>query len=170
MTPTRRTEASAQACALLLQQPIWLQAKSVLFFAPLADEPDLWPLLENALATGKTVALPRFVPEDNSYIPCEIREPARDVEPGRFGIREPAERCSELHSNRLDLLLVPGVAFDLQGRRLGRGKGFYDQLLTAVRGTSCGVAFDEQIVGEIPVEPHDEYLNCILTPTRWIEL
>jgi len=170
MTPTRRTEVSAQARALLQQQPLWLQAKSVLFFAPLADEPDLWPLLENALAAGKSVALPRFAPEDNSYVPCEIREPGRDLEPGRFGIREPVDRCPELPTNRLDLLLVPGVAFDLQGRRLGRGKGFYDQLLAAVRGTSCGVAFDEQIVGEIPVEPHDEYLNCILTPTRWIEL
>ena len=53
MTPTRRTEASAQACALLQQQPIWLKAKSVLFFAPLADEPDLWPLLENALGISE---------------------------------------------------------------------------------------------------------------------
>jgi 5-formyltetrahydrofolate cyclo-ligase len=67
------------------------------------------------------------------------------------------------------LVLVPGVAFDSHGRRLGRGKGFYDQLLAFVRGTKCGVAFDEQIVPEIPIEPHDVRLNCILTPTRWIE-
>jgi 5-formyltetrahydrofolate cyclo-ligase len=66
--------------------------------------------------------------------------------------------------------LVPGVAFDLHGRRLGRGKGFYDRLLADVRGKTCGVAFDEQIVREVPVEPHDSDVNCILTPTRWIEL
>ena len=69
-----------------------------------------------------------------------------------------------------DLILVPGVAFDLHGRRLGRGKGFYDQLLAAVRGTTCGVAFEQQMVREVPVEPHDIHLNSILTPTRWIEL
>jgi len=170
MIPAQRAAASARACTLLQRQTAWENAKSVLFYAPLAEEPDLWPLLAGALAAGKIIALPRFVPEDNSYVACEIHEPARDLEPGRFGIREPADRCPELPLNRLDLVLVPGVAFDLHGRRLGRGKGFYDQLLAAVRGTSCGVAFDEQIVGEIPVEPHDAHLNCILTPTRWIEL
>ena len=72
--------------------------------------------------------------------------------------------------NRLDFILVPGVAFDLHGRRLGRGRGYYDILLAKVRGTTCGVAFDEQIVREVPVEPHDSDVNCILTPTRWIEL
>ncbi len=168
--PAQRVAASGRARALLQQQAVWRQAKSVLFYAPLPEEPDLWPLLSDALGAGKTIALPRFVPEDNSYIACEVREPARDVEPGRYGIREPVERCAEFPSNRLDLILVPGVAFDLHGRRLGRGKGFYDQLLAVVRGTSCGVAFDEQIVGEIPVEPHDAELDCILTPTRWIEL
>ncbi|MEY2466031.1 MAG: 5-formyltetrahydrofolate cyclo-ligase, partial [Verrucomicrobiota bacterium] len=69
----------------------------------------------------------------------------------------------------LDLILVPGVAFELHGRRLGRGKGFYDRLLADMRGTTCGVAFDEQIVAEIPVEPHDVHLDYLLTPTRWIE-
>jgi 5-formyltetrahydrofolate cyclo-ligase len=68
------------------------------------------------------------------------------------------------------LILVPGVAFDLRGYRLGRGKGFYDQLLAAVRGPTCGVGFDEQIVDAVPVEPHDVRLSCLLTPTRWIEL
>jgi 5-formyltetrahydrofolate cyclo-ligase len=71
--------------------------------------------------------------------------------------------------NRLDLVLVPGVAFDARGGRLGRGKGFYDRLLSAVNGTKCGVAFDEQIVDAVPVGPLDVLVNCILTPTRWIE-
>jgi 5-formyltetrahydrofolate cyclo-ligase len=104
------------------------------------------------------------------YVACEIKDPEKDLLVGRFGIREPETWCGEIELNRLDFTLVPGVAFDLQGRRLGRGKGFYDQMLAAVRGTTCGVAFDEQIVGEVPVEPHDTRVNCILTPTRWIEL
>jgi len=74
-----------------------------------------------------------------------------------------------ISGNRLDLILVPGIAFDLRGRRLGRGKGYYDRWLPALRGKTCGVAFDEQIVDDIPLEPHDVVVNCILTPTRWIE-
>ena len=84
-------------------------------------------------------------------------------------MREPAAHCAEVPLNRLDLVLVPGVAFDARGGRLGRGKGFYDRLLAAVRGTKCGVAFDEQIVDAVPNGPLDIRLNCILTPTRLIE-
>jgi len=68
---------------------------------------------------------------------------------------------------RLDLALVPGVAFDLNGHRLGRGKGYYDRLLAMLTGPACGVAFDQQIVSQVPNEPHDVRLSCILTPTRW---
>jgi 5-formyltetrahydrofolate cyclo-ligase len=72
--------------------------------------------------------------------------------------------------NRLDLALVPGVGFDADGRRLGRGRGHYDRLLAQVAGTKCGVAFDEQMAPEIPVAPHDVILNRIVTPTRWLEV
>ena len=68
-----------------------------------------------------------------------------------------------------DWLFIPGLGFDLKGARLGRGKGFYDRLLADVRGSKCGVAFDEQLVATVPVGPRDIPLNCILTPTRWIE-
>jgi 5-formyltetrahydrofolate cyclo-ligase len=130
---------------------------------------DVWPLLADCLAAGKTVALPRFDAATRRYVACQITDLARDLGEGQFGIREPGGHCIAIPPNRLDLVLVPGVAFDVHGRRLGRGKGFYDQLLAFVRGTTCGVAFDEQIVDSIPVEPHDVSLNCILTPTRWLE-
>jgi len=168
MTNSQRTEGSAAARALLELQEAWIQAKSVLFYAPLPDELDVWALAEKVLLEGKKVSLPRFDPRRNCYTACEIRDLSTDLRPGRFGIREAGERCAELSLNRLDLILVPGVAFDPQGRRLGRGKGFYDQLLAAVQGTTCGVAFDEQIERDIPVEPHDILVDCILTPTRWI--
>jgi 5-formyltetrahydrofolate cyclo-ligase len=71
--------------------------------------------------------------------------------------------------NQLDFLLVPGVAFDRSGRRLGRGKGFYDRLLAGVTGMKCGVAWDEQIVHELPAEPHDIAMDLMLTPSRWAD-
>jgi len=168
MTDAQRIESSSQARALLESQAVWVQAKSVLFFAPLPEEVDVWALAGKGLSAGKTISLPRFDPERNSYAACEIRNLSSDLQSGRFGIREAAESCAELSLKRLDLILVPGVAFDSQGRRLGRGRAFYDQLLAAMRGTTCGVAFDEQIEREIPVEPHDIFVDCILTPTRWI--
>jgi 5-formyltetrahydrofolate cyclo-ligase len=169
MAPEQRATASDRACALLEQQAVWKKANLIFFYAPLPEELDIWPLLSDSLAAGKTVALPRFDSATQRYVACQITDVARDLNHGQFGIREPGAHCIAVPPNRLDLVLVPGVAFDLQGRRLGRGKGFYDQMLAAVRGTTCGVAFDEQIVDTIPIEPHDVHLNCILTPTRWIE-
>jgi 5-formyltetrahydrofolate cyclo-ligase len=170
MSATERATLSTQARSVLQQQPCWHQAKSALLFAPMAGELDIWPLVTEALTAGKVVALPRFVPQTSLYEACPIEDPVGDLVAGRFGIREPAPRCAGKALNMLDIILVPGIAFDLHGRRLGRGRGFYDRLLAAVRGTRCGVAFDEQIVREIPAEPHDALLNCILTPTRWVQL
>lgn len=169
LSPAARSSRSTELCARLRQQPRWQQAKTVLLFAPLPDEPNVWLLLDEALSAGKTVALPSFVSATNTYVARRVTEPARDLVVGKFGIREVAEVSPEMAVNQLDLVLVPGIAFDPHGNRLGRGKGFYDRLLAAVRGTKCGVAFDEQLVERVPVGPLDIRLNCILTPTRWIE-
>jgi 5-formyltetrahydrofolate cyclo-ligase len=169
MTAEQRATASSLARTLLEMQTVWKRAKLIFFYAPLPEEMDIWPLVQDSLAAGKIVALPRFDTATQRYVACQVQDLAQDLGNGQFGIREPGGHCIAIPPNRLDLVLVPGVAFDMQGRRLGRGKGFYDQLLASVRGTTCGVAFDEQIVEAVPVQPHDVHLNCILTPTRWIE-
>ncbi len=169
LSPEYRAAVAAQVMVSLASRPEWARASSVLLFAPLPDELDVWPLVEMALMAGKAVALPAFDPSASGYVAQQIVDVTRDVVAGKFGVREPAESCAEVLLNQLDLVLVPGIAFDARGGRLGRGKGFYDRLLAGVRGTKCGVAFDEQLVDAVPVGPHDIRLNCILTPTRWIE-
>ena len=169
LTAVERVAASTRLCVRLKEQGIWRAARSVLFFAPRPDEPDLWPVLHEAIAAGMSVSLPSFDPETNQYVARQLVDPVNQIVAGKFGIREPAESCTAVPLNRLDLALVPGVAFDARGARLGRGRGFYDRLLTNVRGSKCGVAFEEQIVDAVPVGPLDIRLNCILTPTRWIE-
>jgi 5-formyltetrahydrofolate cyclo-ligase len=170
ISPAARAAASAQICARLKEQEFWKNAASVLFFAPLPGEPDLWPLLEETLAAGKTVALPRFDPAEQSYVACRVQNLRTEIIAGQFGIREPVPRCVEIPFGRLDLILVPGMAFDLNGNRLGRGKGFYDRLLIEIRGVKCGIGFDEQIAGEIPAGKLDMPMDFILTPTRGVKI
>lgn len=170
MPAEARAAASLKACELMRRQDLWRRARSVLLFAPIHGELDVWPLLRTALTEGKEAALPRFLQDTGGYGACAVRKPETDITVGKWNIREPHERCEVVPLNQLDLILVPGVAFDLHGHRLGRGKGYYDQILAVVRGSACGIAFDEQIVPEVPVEPHDMQVNRILTPTRWIEL
>ncbi len=165
--PSARSTKSAQACWRLQQESVWQQARSVLLYAPLPDEPDIEPLWRDALATAKELSLPRFDAERQVYVAGRVLEPRDDLRPGRFGIMEPKQGSPEVPLKQLDFIVVPGVAFSLDGRRLGRGRGFYDRLLTSVRGIKCGVAFDEQIVDAIPADGHDIRLDYILTPTRW---
>jgi 5-formyltetrahydrofolate cyclo-ligase len=139
-------------------------------FYPLNDEPDIAPLLEQALAAGKTIALPRYNSSLGVYEAALIRNLTEDLVPGRFGVREPSPNCPALPLNQLDLTLVPGIAFDASGRRLGRGKGFYDRLLPGTTGMTLGLAFDWQESDALPTEPHDVELNAVLTPTRWLKV
>lgn len=170
VTEDERLQASEQACKLLETQEVWKNARSVLFYVPLKDELDLSRLWESALLDQKVLALPRFAPELEGYVACHLKDRTELTSSGRFGILEPSGICPVYPLKQLDLVLVPGVAFDKNGRRLGRGKGFYDRLLKDVSGTKCGVAFDQQIERDLPVEPHDVHLNCILTPARWFSV
>ena len=167
IAPEQRAADSVRLCARLQSAELWSAAQAILFFAPLPDEPDVWPLLEFALRENRLVALPAYDAARQEYLARRVRDLAADVRPGRYGVPEPGTDCPVVPLNQLDLVLVPGVAFDLNGGRLGRGKGFYDRLLSSVRGATCGVAYDEQLVASVPVEPHDIRLNHILTPTRW---
>ncbi|MFO1478396.1 MAG: 5-formyltetrahydrofolate cyclo-ligase [Verrucomicrobiota bacterium] len=166
--PARRVTESAGACARLRGEGIWAGARSVLFYAPVPGEIDVWPLVEAGLGEGKKVALPRFEVSIQQYIACRVRDLASDIIAGRYGIREPAEHCEILEPGAIDLVLVPGVGFDLGGRRLGRGRGFYDRLLAQVRGVTCGVGFEEQLLEAVPVEEHDAGVGWVVTPRRMV--
>ena len=144
-------------------------ARAVLHFFPIASEPDISPLLADALVAGKLLALPRFNAAANAYEAVRVFDPVRELATGPFQVREPVAACPVVALNRLDLALVPGLGFDARGHRLGRGKGHYDRLLAGFTGMKIGVAFDFQIVAEVPREPHDIALDAIVTPTRWIE-
>jgi 5-formyltetrahydrofolate cyclo-ligase len=143
-------------------------AHAILFYAPLPDELDVWPVLELSLALGTTCALPFFDAEKKTYGARVLGNLATDIVTGKFGVREPAASCAEIPLNQFDLVLVPGMAFDLKGHRLGRGQGFYDRLLPEASGVKCGICYDGQLLENLPAEPHDAKVNFILTPSRCV--
>ena len=157
-------ETRSDACTLssrLVRQlgnwPLWQAARMIAAFAALPGEPDVldpWP-------GDKRVALPRIAGGDLVFHWVAGRD---ELLPGKFGIPEPCADAS-LAGNEFDLILVPGLAFDLRGGRLGRGKGFYDRFLAKAHGLRAGLCFDDQIVGDVPLEPHDLRMDFVITPS-----
>ncbi|MDG1892707.1 MAG: 5-formyltetrahydrofolate cyclo-ligase [Verrucomicrobiota bacterium] len=148
----------------ILKHPCWKAARRVLAFIPMLDEPDIFPLFQTTLESGKTLCLPRFSETAGNYHPAAIKDLTQDLLPGRYGIQEPHPACQREDLSHMDLTLVPGLAFDRRGWRLGRGKGYYDQLLSTQVGIRCGIALNFQWVESVPNETLDQKMNWIITP------
>jgi 5-formyltetrahydrofolate cyclo-ligase len=161
-----RTVESMDLCARL--EPQLRSAHTILFYAPLADELDVWPLLEKLLKSEKICALPAFDDATQFYSARRVKNLETDIFTGKFGVSEPLGGCEEIPLDQFDLILVPGMAFDLSGNRLGRGKGFYDRILAQASGIKCGIGYDFQLLESIPVEAHDAKVDFIFTPNRGI--
>ncbi|QSH40013.1 5-formyltetrahydrofolate cyclo-ligase [Lentisphaerota bacterium ZTH] len=128
-------------------------------------EADLSAAIEYCLAFGKKVFLPRYTPKSGIYEMAEISNLTADLVPGKYGLAEPAELLPAASAAELKSMvwLVPGVAFDLSGMRLGRGGGYYDRLLQNAEGTVIGVFYDCQRAVELPAVDHDRRLNMVVT-------
>lgn len=161
---------SAGACARILASDALGAASSVMLYAPIRGELDISEVARAALAGGKHLCYPRMDWAARRFQPVRVADPSCDLIPGRYGIPEPRAEAAAYPTDKLDLILVPGLAFDLRGHRLGRGAGFYDRFLAdpALAAATCGVCFELQIVGSVPVEDWDIPLNFIATEDRWI--
>lgn len=152
-------EKTRRATALL--RAVWdyapfKKAQKVLLFWPLPDEINTLPLIEHAVSAGKQVFLPVVLGDDlviKPYNPLEMQ-------PGAFGILEPQGEAVPV--THMDVIIVPGVAFDAHNNRMGRGKGFYDRLLAGLSVPTVGVAYAEQLYLSIPTQPHDIPLNHVI--------
>ncbi len=155
---------SAEVCDRIRSLPEWAEARWVGGYVPMRDELDLVPLMREVLASGRRLALPAFDGNSGQYGFREVGDWDRDLLPGRYGVGEPGSGCAAVPVTWLDFVLVPGLAFDARGGRLGRGKGFYDRLLASAVGVTCGVGGDEQLLSAVPVEAHDIRLNLVALP------
>ena len=155
LTPIFCSAASAEATVRLLAIPEWAGASRVLLYAAARNELDTHDLLTAAWQTGKRVFLPRCLPDGNRMEAAACSGPS-DLALGRFDIAEPRSVCPALdpdaEANGPDLILVPGLAFDRKGNRLGHGQGFYDRFLALPLARNClriGYAYAFQVL-EVP--------------------
>ena len=154
----------AKAAALLSSSPIWSRHEHLFLFLSMKSEIDTQPLLETALRQGKKVFAPRV--EARSLVFCRML--SLEWRKGPFGLREPPLSAAEEKAGFPALILAPGLAFDREGNRLGRGGGYYDRFfaeLDECRGEylALGLCMDFQLVGRVPAEGHDKKVGGVLT-------
>ncbi len=162
-----RREADRLICERLLKLPELQECRLATAYVSDGTEPDLKVFIESFIGSKRRIFLPRSksVPDGLEYELAEITDFVHDLVCGAYGIPEPGKQCPAAKENEVELLswLVPGVAFDDQGRRLGRGKGFYDRLLNRGTGIKIGIFYECQKVAAVPVEFHDQPLDLIVT-------
>lgn len=168
LTGDVREHWSALICTNIEQMPLFLQSRKVALFMALPDEPDLSFLL-NKYFLQKNLYLPRVEGEhEMSFYPYQ---PDCLEAGGKFDILEPINDASEaIDPKQLDLILVPGLGFDIRGRRLGRGKGFYDCYLAQTSALCVGVAFAFRMVEQIPTSEWDKVMDGIVTEKGYQEV
>lgn len=167
-----RRLASQAAAERLFDQPLFWEADLILAFLSMPSEIDTSPVIDKALATGKDLAVPRIDGDSLSFV--ALSEDWTLWPRDRWAIPVPPESLPPLSLSRINqfdcLILVPGLAFDAEGGRLGRGKGYYDGFLARLKAkrqlmeetgslVTCGYGYACQLVDSVPMSEHDEFLD-----------
>ena len=165
LSPAERAARSAAITARIEALPSYDQAAAVLLTLSFRSEWDTLPLISHALTAGKNVIVPRVDTRARMLELCRIRDLAHDIAPGYYGIPEPLPTMPHAAPEEIAFVLVPGVAFDRDGRRLGYGGGFYDRLLPLLPPHTPRVAgaYTLQIVPHVPAAPHDMTMDAVVT-------
>lgn len=164
LSPREVAERSAQIASAILDWELYRDAFTLLAYLATPREVQTSAIVADALRRGKRVAAP--LAKSAELEARLIRDPERDVRLGPLRVPEPDPCTTEaVAPEELDLVLVPGVAFDRSGRRLGRGGGFYDRFLASLppRVVTCGLAFREQLFAQVPADPWDVRVGYLAT-------
>lgn len=146
----------------------WDSIESIGLYASQGSEVQTDLLFKNAKELGKSIAYPRITTEEELqyYIIDELKE----LIPGLFGVNEPLNSQTHRSIESLDIIIIPGLAFDRFGYRLGYGRGYFDRILAGVDSKKViGLAFDLQIIDKLPAQPHDIRVGAIVTESGVIE-
>lgn len=162
LTIEERKNLSRKIMENLLATEIFSRAETVFLFVSFGSEVETLELIGQSLLLGKKVALPRTLLSEKKLVFHRLYT-LGELVPGAYGILEAPTRNPVIPPEEADLVVVPGVAFDRKGHRLGYGGGFYDRILTRVRAPKVALAFDLQVLPEVPAEKHDQRVNYIIT-------
>ena len=170
MPPAARSAASRAIIDKVCGLPQYAEATVVLTYMGFGSEIETQSFFERIIADGKVVVLPR-VDRASQTLMLHAARSTSDLLTGKWGIREPRADAPTVSIEEVDFLLMPGVAFDRFGNRLGYGRGYYDKLLVIADPalTRVAAAFSCQIVEAVPVGPTDQRIDCIVTENEIIK-
>ena len=164
LTEAQRHQKSAAACGNLIRTPEFKAARIVMLYLSTPTEVETAPLALRCWQDGKTVVVPKVSWDQRRMLPVEITTLQTGITTTGPGIKEPIAG-KPIPTDYIDLVVVPGLGFTPTGHRIGRGMGFYDRFLAQSEflGLSCGLAFSEQIMPDLPVLDHDVPLSMLAT-------
>jgi 5-formyltetrahydrofolate cyclo-ligase len=167
------TEKSRMITKRLWQLPAFYNSKSIFTYVNFRSEVITLPLVNQALERGMRVAVPLTLVVDKKLVAYQLTNPEVDLAPGYCGIPEPIiDRCSRIAPESIDTVILPGSVFDAQGGRLGYGGGYYDRFLTneGPQALRIAVAFEVQVVDNVPIQEHDQRVHYLVTEERTIQI
>jgi 5-formyltetrahydrofolate cyclo-ligase len=144
----------------------FLNNRVMMFYVSMQEEVDTWAMIEEAIDRGKTVVVPYSLKENNTMVPIQIWDVKKDLEKGVYGIYQPKSKEKNIIPlTDIEIVIVPGVAFDKENNRLGRGKGYYDNFLRKLpkKTVAIGLCFDFQIVKDLPTDQFDLPVHSIIS-------
>ena len=159
-------EKGQKAAELFLNCEIYKSAQTIMLYMPLGNETDTSEIIKKAFCDGKRLVLP-VTDEESGKITPYVFEEATELEKGGFSVVEPKHALLAKQSE-IDAVIVPGIAFDQRGARVGFGKGCYDMFLSGMETVKIGFCYDFQICVEIPSDAHDVKMDFIVTKNRII--
>ena len=161
LTETDRQAASVRACEIFLDSELYGESECIMLYMPIRNEVDTRYIIERALADGKRVVLPHTDRDTAAITPYALRGNTA-LSLGAFSIPEPCDTES-VQSEDIDLVIVPGLAYDIHGARVGFGKGCYDRFLAGIRAVKVGLCYGFQLVDSLPSDERDIPMDYILT-------
>jgi len=169
LTPEKAAQNSAAILDRLRSLPEFESARALLVYVSSKDnEVDTLRLISSAIEAGRQVLVPVALTSTREMVWSELRS-LDELHPSTFGIMEPKEDCIRpVEHCEMDLALVPGIAFDTSGCRIGYGGGYYDRFLSSFRGKKVALAYELQVYDSVPSEPHDLPVDVIVTENRLI--
>lgn len=161
LPPERKREADALIDRQILESPLWREARCVFCFASLPTEVDTWPLIMDALGAKKRLCVPLCT--DPGLMELHQITDTRDLRPGKWGILEPCPDTPRLEPSDVFLAIVPCLACDAFGMRLGKGGGYYDRFLSTYRGISLTMSYEGLLLDEAPADVWDIPVPFVVT-------